>query len=301
MLVLKGHTDSVRCLAYAPDGGALATGSDDGTLRFWNPTSGTVLGQPEKLSSWVEALAFAPHSADLTVGLADGGLHRFARQGNQWVQQRAGWLQKTLSKLTATKPAAVRALAYSPDGQRLAVARWDRRLQVLNAPNLGVLSDTLSPVQITGLAFSRDGRVLAGAAANGIIQLFHGVTGQGEGECRGATAGALCVTYSPDGQLLASGHADGSVLLWTVAKGQSPVVLSGHRWTVFSAAFSPAGDTLLTGSADGTVRLWNVATRGEQAALQWHTQAVTAVAFAPDGMTAAAASSDNTVVVWDVG
>ncbi len=34
-LTLKGHTDSVRALAFSPDGQRLASGSADGTIRLW--------------------------------------------------------------------------------------------------------------------------------------------------------------------------------------------------------------------------------------------------------------------------
>jgi WD40 repeat protein len=41
VLVLHGHKDTVRCLAYAPDGRRLASGGDDSTLRLWDLPSGT--------------------------------------------------------------------------------------------------------------------------------------------------------------------------------------------------------------------------------------------------------------------
>ncbi|MBN9520394.1 PQQ-binding-like beta-propeller repeat protein [bacterium] len=42
-----GHTAPVRALAFSPDGTVLATGSDDGTVRLWDPRGGVELPRLE--------------------------------------------------------------------------------------------------------------------------------------------------------------------------------------------------------------------------------------------------------------
>ena len=40
IVVLRGHTDVVLSVAFAPDGSILVSGGKDGTARVWDPVSG---------------------------------------------------------------------------------------------------------------------------------------------------------------------------------------------------------------------------------------------------------------------
>ena len=73
---LEGHTDSVRSVAWAPDGQQLASGADDGTVRLWEaqwPTVRTLEGH----TAAVRSVAWAPMAAARqwrsTHGAAVGG------------------------------------------------------------------------------------------------------------------------------------------------------------------------------------------------------------------------------------
>ena len=48
MLTLVGHTAAVRCVAYSPDGGLLASGGDDGAVRVWDLASRHTVWTSEK-------------------------------------------------------------------------------------------------------------------------------------------------------------------------------------------------------------------------------------------------------------
>jgi WD40 repeat protein len=37
-LTLRGHTDSVLCVAFSPDGHYIASSSKDGTVKIWDGT-----------------------------------------------------------------------------------------------------------------------------------------------------------------------------------------------------------------------------------------------------------------------
>ena len=40
---LTGHTAAITAMAFAPNGKIFATGSEDGTVRLWNPLTGKEL------------------------------------------------------------------------------------------------------------------------------------------------------------------------------------------------------------------------------------------------------------------
>src|SRR2546422_2385083 len=48
---LRGHTNWVRTVAFSPDGHTLATGSDDQTIRLWEPDTGYCIRMLDRKST----------------------------------------------------------------------------------------------------------------------------------------------------------------------------------------------------------------------------------------------------------
>src|SRR5262249_36233889 len=61
----RGHTDRLRCFAFAPDGKRLASGGADRTVRLWDPATGKELQRMEGHGALVRALAFSPSGKTL--------------------------------------------------------------------------------------------------------------------------------------------------------------------------------------------------------------------------------------------
>jgi WD40 repeat protein/tRNA A-37 threonylcarbamoyl transferase component Bud32 len=115
--VLRGHTGGVYAVAWHPRDPLLASGCYDGTVRLWDPTTGTEVGLLKQGTN-IYALAFTRDGKFLAVACADN-LIRI-------------WDLATRQELAALSGHSdyVHALAFSPDGSRLVSASGDRTIRV---------------------------------------------------------------------------------------------------------------------------------------------------------------------------
>jgi WD40 repeat protein len=312
MLVLRGHTDSIRSLAYAPDGRLLATGSEDATVRLWRLPGGTAAGVLDA-EEGVEVVVFAPDGKRLVAGTAGG--------------QMLVWDPNTGKQTVRTSPhrGGVRCLSFSPDRRLLASAGWAKEACLWRTDRLP-RNSFVRVGKIPGVAlvaFSPDGQTLAAAIhprgdrvtlVEDGVRLFDMPHLVGEsvtlfeiphlgGPPRTVlrpTTPVLVMAWSREGCVIATGHSTGDITLLRPQAAEAQAEVRGHGGPVYGLAFAPDGHALLSGGADGTVRVWDVTTGRQRQTYRWHGRWVTCVAVAPDGMTAAAGSDDHTAVVWDL-
>src|SRR5205807_4018195 len=109
----------------------------------------------------------------------------------------------------------VSALAFSPDGLRLAVAGHEEQAYVfeLSHGDRTVLDGHTDIT--TAIAFSPDGAQLATGSNDGTVRLWSAQNGAARRVLSAPGMGAvLAVAFSPDGSQLASGGEDRTVRLW---------------------------------------------------------------------------------------
>jgi WD40 repeat protein len=197
----------------------------------------------------------------------------------------------------------VEALAFSPDGRRLA-AGGDDGCIVLCEVGKG-LEKVLSYDRggtVVSVAFSRDGTTLASGHRNSGVVLWDATNGQQRVTLKGHIDAVRGLDFSPDGATIAAGSDHGSIAIWDVASGRGKATLCGHFRTISSVRFSPDGRTLASGCAGGLVKLWDVSTGKCRQSLGSSRQgfAIESLEFSPDGLTLASASMSENTKLWDV-
>jgi len=156
---------------------------------------------------------------------------------------------------------------------------------------------------VSDVAFSPDGQMIATSSDDLQIRLWNADTGELRYELPGNRNAIFCMTFSPDRRWLAAGGDGGQIRLWNVETGQLWKTLSGQDSEVTALSFSPSGTTIL--AVGSTITSWNI--DAEQANLsvkdilvrRFHTSNATIVAISPD-RGSVVASGDHGLTAWDV-
>ncbi|MFI6520565.1 WD40 repeat domain-containing serine/threonine protein kinase [Spirillospora sp. NPDC050679] len=208
---------------------------------------------------------------------------------------------------TISRTGWVSALAFSPDGRRLASSTSSTgALYLWDAASGRILVNvrTGGDFGLNSLAYSPDGRTIAGA--NPGAHLFDAATGRKLAGFDLGNSGVSAVAFSPDGRTVAVG-VDGyynkppgsTVQLFDARTLRKRGQLVGHRKGVTGVAFSPDGKRLASSATDMTLRIWDPASRRLLRTIKTGEASAKDVRFNRDGSAVMAACADRTVRVWN--
>lgn len=187
----------------------------------------------------------------------------------RWIQEGAADDTPTNAnsfKLAAppiyTKPPVISALAYSPDGKKLAVSGY-HEVFVHSADSTNVLARLVgeSP-RIESLAYSPNGKLLgvSGGAPSlfGEVQIWDAESHKLVRSIKSSIDSLYGISFSPDSEKVAVGGADKSVRVFTLKDGKEVMKFDNHSDWAFSTTFLLDGKRMLSGSRDKAMKLIDV-------------------------------------------
>jgi WD40 repeat protein len=206
---------------------------------------------------------------------------------------------------------AVTAVAWSPDGKRIASASADKSVQVWDTSNGGlVFVNSSHTKKVLAVAWSPDGRRIASGSEDKSVQVWSPIkdkssffgtlrlTLRGQFSYKGHSGRVNGLIWSPNGQRIASVSNDKSMQVWDSSTGKKFIIHRNISAGLNAVAWSPDGRYIAAGGNDKIVQVWDAFTRNNVFTYRGHTGYVTTVAWSPDGKLLASAGVDHTMQVW---
>jgi WD40 repeat protein/DNA-binding SARP family transcriptional activator len=303
VLALSGEPASI---ALSTDGGTLAVGDMDGTVRLFDTQTRDLLGE-HRAPGPVWTLAFGPDGRTLALS---------ASAPPETFNGRVQVLDADTARLRDSIPLGQHPLAsgsglhylpavtYAQDGQSLIVAYSgadDDASMPLFMRTFDADSGTpmgravrVAPRSTLPPLTAPDGQLLVSSD-----EATYAVEAETLRVLRRYPVGARASALSPDGSTLAIEATDGALRLLDLKSGRVRTLAGRQNPRLRVGAFSPDGQTLATWDEDDSVVLWDVRRRVEIETLPGHSGGGLGQVFSPDGRTLYTASLDSTVIIWD--
>jgi WD40 repeat protein len=292
--ILTGHTDTVKDVAWSPDGSRIASGGDDGTLRIWDAQTRVELLKIQAHRATYEAeygvvkLTWSPQGDRIATAAIEGNAKVWSAANGELITTFTGHSDE------------VWGVTWSPDGAWVASASKDGTVRVWDATN-GVEKIThLGHTEgVRSVAWSLDGTQIATASDDGSACLWDAETGEELFRFSGHTNAVFSVAWSPDGKRLVTAGEDGTVRIWDASTRMelSDIRLPSPVWQV---SWSPDGKQLATTRTDGLAQVWDAASGAEAFSLQGRAPENFNLAWSPDGKwLASTVGTGYSVRIWD--
>mmetsp|Transcript_7799 Transcript_7799/g.14504 ORF Transcript_7799/g.14504 Transcript_7799/m.14504 type:complete len:412 (+) Transcript_7799:60-1295(+) len=298
--VLNGHAGRIWSLQWVDTHNLLASGSNDGTIRFWSPSvlMNAQTCHAQQLANCCDGDGLGCEGEHVVSWRDLGMQRRYKVHGLLWVTSSAklysAWEDLTIRIWTyngaGTNP------SWSPS--TTVYTSTDRVHDMAYLTGSGGFLATASPDE-------RAPRLWAIGSGSATL-LTKDVGDGGFGLCPWAHCDAVLATASLGAETLATGSMDNRIIIWSSSTMNRLSDLTSHTDYVSALAHLDSDTKIASGSKDNKIRIWSLAdTSVDQTSsaetLSGHTGQVNALVWMGNAVTngqLVSGSSDGTVRLW---
>nr|CAD1825859.1 unnamed protein product [Ananas comosus var. bracteatus] len=239
IISLTGHTLAVTCVKWGGDGN-IYTGSQDCTIKVWETTQGKLIRELKGHGHWVNSLALSTEYV-LRTGpydhtgktystpeeMKEAARARYDKmRGNAPERLVSGsddftmflW-EPSVSKQPKARLTGHQQLVnhvyFSPDGQWLASASFDKSVKLWNGITGKFIVSFRGHVgPVYQISWSADSRLLLSGSRDSTLKVWDIRTHKLKQDLPGHADEVFAVDWSPDGEKVASGGKDRVLKLW---------------------------------------------------------------------------------------